>query len=69
MSNLFLYAQRKVFDIATDFAFVYGNTPSDEMLMRHSIKWYKDLSEGIYKDSSRLIYFGMNILNGQIFDN
>lgn len=64
----FLYVQGKIRDISTDFAFVLGNTPSDDMLMRHCIKWYKDLSEGVYKDASRLVYFSMNLVNNKEFE-
>lgn len=56
-------------DISTDFAFVYGNKPSYEMLMRYCMKWYKDLSEGVFKDVSRFVYFAMNIVNEKTFDD
>ena len=68
-SQKFIYLQEKLSEFSTDVAFVLGNSPPDDMLMRHSIKWYKDLSEGIYKDASRLIYYCMNIINQKEFEN
>lgn len=68
-TDRYLFAQRKAVDIASDYAFVYGNKPSIEILMRQSIKWYKDFSEGIYKDISRIVYFSMKVINNAEFED
>ncbi|GAA0377264.1 SEC-C metal-binding domain-containing protein [Paenibacillus motobuensis] len=45
------YMFKKLSDLSIAFGFVFGNNPSDHVLMTNGLKWYKDLCEGIYRDS------------------
>lgn len=53
----YIYMQQKINEFSNNTSYILGNNPPDSLLMNYSIKWYKDLSEGIYREASRIIYF------------
>lgn len=66
------YADKHVYVIngltmlAQDFAFMFGNGAPLKLLMRKALGWYKDLSEGIFRDVSSVLIKSLFISNGTV---
>lgn len=60
-SNKYRYMFSKLSELSIAMAFVFGNNPSDQVLMNNALKWYKDLCEGIYRDSMTFLMLASNI--------
>lgn len=59
--NKYRYMFSKLSELSIAMAFVFGNNPSDQVLMNNALKWYKDLCEGIYRDSMTFLMLASNI--------
>lgn len=66
--NKYTYMMTKIQELSISFAFVFGNNPTDLIIIHNSIKWYKDLCEGIYRDTSKIILYCCDILSNSNTD-
>ena len=64
----FIYMMQKIRELSQSFAYIFGNSPTDIIIIHSAIRWYKDLCEGIYRDSSKLILYCCNILTNNNTD-
>ncbi|MFF2089789.1 SEC-C metal-binding domain-containing protein [Paenibacillus sp. NPDC058174] len=62
------YMSKKLSDLSIAIGFVFGNNPSDYVLMTNGLKWYKDLCEGIYRDSMIFLLLASYIDRDKSFD-
>jgi hypothetical protein len=47
----------RINELSNQFAFVFGNKPSNFIIVHNLISWYKTLCEGIYRDVSKVLYY------------
>jgi len=64
----YIYALKIVNDVAQDCILNFSYCKNEKMLIRNAMKWYKDLSEGVYRDISSLIIACTNIINKKNLD-
>lgn len=62
------YMFKKLSDLSIAIGFVFGNNPSAHVLMTNGLKWYKDLCEGIYRDSMIFLLLANYIDRDKSFD-
>lgn len=62
------YMSQKLRDLSVTFGFVFGNNPSDLVLITNALKWYKDLCEGMYRDSMIFLLLANYIERDKSFD-
>jgi hypothetical protein len=58
----FEYMTTKLTEFALDSAFMYGNNANENLIMKKMLDWYKDFAEGIYRDSSKILYYALKVV-------
>lgn len=66
--DTFIYMLQKMMDIQISAAFITSNNPSEKVLLYNMLKWYKDLCEGIYRDTAILLYLCCCIIKDQTYE-
>lgn len=51
----YLYALKIVNDVVQDSILTFSYYKTEKMIVRNAMRWYKDLSEGVYRDISSLL--------------
>lgn len=51
----YLYALKTTNDVIQDCILTLSYSKNEKMIVRNALKWYKDLSEGVYRDISSLL--------------
>lgn len=62
------YMFKKLSDLSIAIGFVFGHNPSSHVLMTNGLKWYKDLCEGIYRDSMIFLLLASCVDREKSFD-
>ncbi|MGP3786902.1 SEC-C domain-containing protein [Paenibacillus sp. 1A_MP2] len=62
------YMFKKLSDLSIAIGFVFGHNPSGDVLMTNGLKWYKDLCEGIYRDSMIFLLLASCVDREKSFD-
>jgi hypothetical protein len=65
----YIYMQNKLNEFSVNSSYIIGSNPPNDLLMNYSIKWYKDLSEGIYREAARIVYYSYKIIQDKEFDD
>jgi hypothetical protein len=65
----YVYACNKELELAEEFAFVFSYNATDKVIIKNAIGWYKDLSEGIYRDIASVLINSAYILDNKTIDH
>lgn len=66
--NKYVYALNKLQELSEEFAFVFSHSPKKKILIKNALRWYKDLSEGVYKDITSILIASAYIIDGKDID-
>lgn len=64
----FVYALTKIQELSQEFAFIFSYNPSKELIIKYALRWYKDLSEGVYRDITTILIASAYIIDKKSID-
>jgi hypothetical protein len=65
----YIFMMKKMYELHFSASFIFANNPDEKIIIINVIKWYKDLCEGVYRDSSIMLYICCALLKNSSYDS
>lgn len=59
----------KIYELHILTSFICSNNADEKIVILNTIKWYKDLCEGVYRDTSIILYICCDLLKNKSYDS